>query len=79
MASSICHAFGVTKRRRLERIVRRDHPAEVKRPQGRLNRSLDNRAHPASCQRRTLRSQSFLGRHCFRDHAPTTITEGGEP
>src|SRR3546814_349514 len=58
MASSTCHVVGVTKRVRVERIVRRDHPAEVKSPQGRLNRSLDDRARPANCQRRTLRSRT---------------------
>src|SRR3546814_18108050 len=58
MASFTCHVVGGTKRVRVERIVRRDHPAEVKCPQGRLNRSLENRAHPANCQRRTLRSRN---------------------
>src|SRR3546814_2514571 len=58
MASSTCHVVGVTKRVRVERIVRRDHPAEVKSPQGRLNRSLDDRTRPANCQRRTLRSRT---------------------
>src|SRR3546814_812373 len=58
MASSFCHVVGVAKQVRLERIVRRDHPAEVKRPQGCLNRSLDSRAHPANCQRQTLRSRT---------------------
>src|SRR5690606_30022207 len=58
MASSICHVVGVAKRVRLERIVRRDHPAEMTTRQGRLNRSLENRAHPANHQRRTLRSRT---------------------
>src|SRR5690606_10241216 len=58
MASSTCHVVGVAKRVRLERIVRRDHPAEMTARQGRLNRSLDNRAHPANCQRGTLRSRT---------------------
>src|SRR3546814_7395954 len=58
MASFTCHVVGGTKRVRVERIVRRDHPAEVKSPQGRLNRSLDDRARPANCQRRTLRSRT---------------------
>src|SRR3546814_12391843 len=58
MASSICHVVGGTKRVRVERIVRRDHPAEMTARQGRLNRSLENRAHPANCQRRTLRSRA---------------------
>src|SRR3546814_11639095 len=58
MASFTCHVVGGTKRVRVERIVRRDHPAEVKSPQGRLNRSLDDRARPANCQRRPLRSRT---------------------
>src|SRR3546814_6268202 len=36
----------------------RGHPAEVTSPQGRLNRSLEDRARPANCQRRTLRSRT---------------------
>src|SRR3546814_6882082 len=58
MASSICHVVGVAKRVRLERFVRRDHPAEMTARQGRLNRSLENRAHPANYQRRTRRSRT---------------------
>src|SRR5690606_6568288 len=58
MASFICHVVGVAKRVRLERFVRRDHPAEVKCPQGRLDRSLENQAHPTNYQRRTFRSRT---------------------
>src|SRR5690606_908341 len=58
MASFICHVVGVAKRVRLERFVRRDHPAEVKRPQGRLDRSLENQARPANYQQRTFRSRT---------------------
>src|SRR3546814_20316341 len=58
MESSFCHVVGVAKQVRLERIVRRDHPAEVKRPQGCLNRSLDSRAHPANRPRQTLPSRT---------------------
>src|SRR3546814_6342487 len=58
MAISICHVVGVAKRVRLERFVRRDHPAEMTARQGRLNRSLENRAHPANYQRRTRRSRT---------------------
>src|SRR3546814_18433680 len=33
MASSTCHVVGGTKRVRVERTVRRDHPAEMTAPQ----------------------------------------------
>src|SRR3546814_8410275 len=36
----------------------REKSEEVKRPKDRLNRSLEDRARPANCQRRTLRSRT---------------------
>src|SRR5690606_18583467 len=78
MASFTCHVVGVTKRARVERTVSRDQPAEMKRGQGRLNRSPGDRAHLGNCQRRTLQSPSLLGRQCLRDHAPPSATEAGE-
>src|SRR5690606_28153298 len=78
MASSTCHVVGGTKRVRLERFVRRDHPAEMTARQGRLNRSLENRAHPANCQRRNPPKPHPLGRQCHRVHAPHGITEADE-
>src|SRR3546814_20420170 len=82
MASATCHVVGVTKRVRVERIVRRDHPAEVKSPQGRLNRSLADRARPANCQRRTLRSRprwaDNVSASTRRTRQQTTIRETRE-
>src|SRR3546814_1915884 len=46
--------------------------------QGRLNRSLENRAHPANCQRRNPPKPHPLGRQCHRVHAPHAATEVGE-
>src|SRR3546814_20355412 len=80
MASSTCHVVGVAKRVRLERIVRRDHPAEVTARQGRLNRNLENRAHPANHHRRTLRSRThWAGNVTASTRRPTSPKRTSEP
>src|SRR3546814_8868578 len=78
MASFICHVVGGTKRVRVERIVRRDHPAEVKSPQGRLNRSLDDRGAPRELSAANSPKPHPLGRQCPRVHAPHAATEADE-
>ena len=78
MASFICHVVGVAKRVRLERFVRRDHPAEVKRPQGRLSRSLDSPGAPRELSAANSPKPHPLGRQCVRVHAAHAATKADE-
>src|SRR3546814_14029748 len=78
MTSFICHVVGVAKRVRLERFVRRDHPAEVKRPQDRLSRSLDSPGAPRELSAANSPKPHPLGRQCIRVHAPHAATEADE-
>ena len=62
MASCTCHVLCVTKRRRLERLVRPQHATTVRRTQAfalGVPRSPERRRAAANCPPRTRRSQGL--------------------